>query len=68
MKRGIVPDPDTRALDPSSSSTDASPGVTTDVENSAGQMEEDTSLKAPAIFSSVGIRCRRTRFPPEHES
>ena len=68
MKRGIVPGPDTRALDPSPSSTDVNPGVATDGANSTGQMNEDTSLKASAIFSSVGTRCRRTRFPPEHES
>ena len=49
VKRGIVVDPDTRALDPSSSSTDAKPCVATDVENSADQMDEDPSLRAPAI-------------------
>ena len=50
VKRGIVVDPDTPALDPSSSSTDVKFGVATDVENSAGQMDEDTFLRALAIF------------------
>ena len=48
VKRGIVVDPYARALDLSSSSTDVKPCVAT-VENSAGQMDEDTSLRAPAI-------------------
>ena len=48
VKRGIVADPDTRALDPNSNSTDVKPGVATDVENSADRMDEDTSLRAPA--------------------
>ena len=49
VKRGIVAESDTRALDSSSSSTDVQPGVATDVENSADRMDEDTSLRAPAI-------------------
>ena len=44
----VVADPDTRALNPCSSSTDVKPGTATDVENSADQMDEDTSLRAPA--------------------
>ena len=49
VKRGIVAESDTRALDSSWSSTDVQPGVATDVENSADRMDEDTSLRAPAI-------------------
>ena len=48
VQRGIVVDPDTRALYPSSSSTDVKPCVAT-VESSAGQMDEYTSLRALAI-------------------
>ena len=33
---------------PSSSSTDVKPGTATDLENSADQMDEDTSLRTPA--------------------
>ena len=49
MKRGIVVDPDTRALDPSWSSTNVKPATATDVENSADHIDEDTSLRALAI-------------------
>ena len=50
VKRGVVEvDPDTRALDPSSSSIDVKPGAATDVENSADQMDHDASPTAPAI-------------------
>ena len=52
-KRGIVGDPDTRPLDPSSSSTDPKPKRTkttsvTDNENSADRMDEDNFRRGPA--------------------
>ena len=48
VQRGAVADPDTRALNPSSSSTDVKPDTATDVENMADKMDEDTSLRTPA--------------------
>ena len=48
VKRGIAVKPDTRTVDPSSSSTDLKPTTATDVERSADQMDEDTSLRATA--------------------
>ena len=47
-QRGAVADHDTRALNPSSKSTDVKPGTATCVENSADKMDEDTSLRTPA--------------------
>ena len=52
-KRGTVGDPDTRSLDPSSSSTDPNPKRTkwtslTDEENLADHMDEDNFRRRPA--------------------
>ena len=52
-KRGIVGDPDTRPLDPSSSSTDPNPKRSkttsvTDNENLADRMDEDNFRRGPA--------------------
>ena len=49
VKRCIVADSDTRAMDSSSSSTDVTRSIATDGENSGGQMDEDTSLRSPAV-------------------
>ena len=53
VKRGVAVDPDTRPLDPSSSSADPDPkrlkpATVTNVENPADQMDKDTSLRTPA--------------------
>ena len=59
VKRGDEVDQDTRPLDPSSSSTGPDPKrlkpiTTTDVENLAHRMDEETSLRNPASFASFG--------------
>ena len=53
VKRGVAVVPDTRTLDPSSSSTDLNlkrlkPTTANGIESWADQMDEDTSLRRPA--------------------
>ena len=64
-RRVIVGDPDTRPLDPGSSSTDPNPKRSkttsvTDNENSANQMKENNFRKGPATSHQSTMKtCRR---------
>ena len=66
VSREAVVDPNTRPLDPSSKSTDSDPKrlkptTETDVEKTADQMVEDTSLRTPATSHPLEPDAARRR-------
>ena len=65
VKRGVVADPDTRALDRSSSSVDVKPATEADVESSTDRMDEDSELLQPRIRWNL---TPKKSFPRKHES